>query len=172
MKRKLRLVVAMVMMTVLMAQNVCAMPYNPHDYTSVYEESQLLPRGIKRSKVTESARMRGNFFMSADLTIMDNGNGDIGALAVGLTRHPVDEAYITVYLDYWDEANERWRQVKSYEAEFLQADYPEGISEPTVDITFLDNERGYYYRLRGVFAVMYQGKMEAFSPTTDGILID
>jgi len=161
-----------IIMASLSIINVFAMPCNPNDYTSVNEVSDFLAPGVKQSKATERAMVRGQFFMSADLTIMDNGGGKVGARAVALTSVPVDEAYITIYLDRWDETTERWRQVNYYEAEFYSKDYPDGLSTPTLDISFIDQPRGYYYRLRGVFAVVYNGAVEAFSPTTDGILLD
>ena len=172
MKKIIYTIVSTVIITILSISNVFAMPCNPNDYTSVSEVSNLLDSGIKRSKATENSLARGKFFMSADLTIMNNGGGKVGALAVALTSVPVDEAYITVYLDRWDETTERWRQVNYYEAEYLASEYPDGISTPTLDISFIDQPKGYYYRLRGVFAVVYNGEVEALSPTTDGILID
>lgn len=172
MKKIIYTLTVSIMTTIFITLNAFAMPFNPSEYTSVNKVSELLAKGIKQSRVSESTKVRGDFFASADLVIRDDGNGDIGALAIAFTRYPVDEAYITVYLDRWDKANERWRQVNSYEAEFFAADYPDGISEPTVDITFTNNEKGYYYRLRAVFAVVYQNEFEGFSPVTDGILIE
>lgn len=84
---------------------------------------------------------------------------------------PVDEAYITVYLDQWDEDAERWRQVTFYDAEFYLKDYPNGITEPEVNMIFKNQPKGYYYRLRGVFGAVLDGRFEGFSPTTAGILV-
>ena len=148
------------MIAIFFTLNIFAMPINPNQYTSVDEVSALLPVGVKQSKVTESARARGEFFLNADLIIKNNGDGTIGALAVGYTRFPVDEA------------SERWRQVNYYEQEFYAKDYPDGLITPTVDVSFINQPKGYYYRLRGVFAVVYNGEVEAFSPTTDGVLLD
>lgn len=164
--------VVSLIMVILTAVNAFAMPYNPDDYTSTNLVSDLLSPGIKQSKATEYPKVRGDFFARADLTIIDNEDGSIGALAVALTRYPVDEAYITVYLDRWDADAERWRQVNSYEAEFYAKDYPDGLSMPSVDITFTNNTKGYYYRLRAVFAVIYNNEFEGFSPVTNGILIE
>lgn len=161
-----------VMVLILSTMNVYAMPYYVDGYTSVDEVSKLLPPGVKQSRVTESTRTRGDFFMKADLVIKDDGNGDIGALAVAYTAVPVDEAYITIYLDQWDEVDERWRQVDYYEAEFYASDYPDGLTAPTVNTTFKKQKKGYYYRLRGIFGVMYNNEYEGFTPVTDGILIE
>lgn len=164
--------VSTLIVTAMLTMNAFAMPYNPNDYTSVNVESEFLPSEIKRSQVTESAKRRGDFFISADLIIKDNGNGDVGAFAKAYMAVPVDEAYITVYLDRWDKAADRWRQVTYYDAEFYAKDFPEGISDPSIDVTFKDQEKGYYYRVRGVFAAVRGYDFEGFSPTTAGILIE
>ena len=72
---------------------------------------------------------------------MNNGGGDIGVFAKAYMSVPVDEVYITIYLDRWDEGTERWRQVSYYDAEFYAKDYPNGLSEPDVDIIFKNQER-------------------------------
>jgi hypothetical protein len=172
MKRIIRLLMISMLVTVFASSTVFGMPYNPSKYTSVNEVSALLPPNVKQSRATESTKTRGEFFMSADLVVKNNGNGTIGALAIAFTSVPVDEAYISIYLDQWDEKTERWRQVDYYEAEFYSKDYPEGLETPTIDISFINQPRGYYYRLRGVFGVVYNGAFEAFSPTTDGVLLD
>lgn len=171
MKRLFNTSLISMIIAILMTFNVFAMPYNPGEFTSVDEVSQLLPPGVKQSKVTESSIARGEFFASADLVVKNNGDGTIGALAIGFARYPIDEAYITIYLDQWDEKDERWKQVNYYEAEFYAADYPNGLTTPTVDVSFTNQPRGYYYRLRGVFGMLYNGKFEGFSPVTDGVLL-
>lgn len=172
MKKVIRTSVVSLMIIVFITLNVFAMPYNPDNYTSVDEVSSLLPANIKQSNVSNHTVTRGNFFMGSDLIIKDNGDGKIGALAIAYTNVPVEEAYITVYLDRWDAKAERWRQINSHEAEFLAADYPDGLTTPTVDISFTNNQKGYYYRLRAVFGVIYNNEFEGFSPVTDGILIE
>ena len=57
-------------------------------------------------------------------------------------------------------------------AEFYAKDYPDGLTDPTVDITFLNQKKGYDYRLRGVFAAVHNGLFEGFSPVTAGIRIE
>lgn len=172
MKRLVYTSVASILIAILMTINVFAMPYNPGDFTSVNEVSELLAPGVKESHAVESSITRGDFFLRADLIIKDNSNGKIGALAVGYTNVPVDEAYITLYLDCWNAEERRWNQVNFYEAEFYSTDYPDGLITPTVDISFINNPKGYYYRLRGVFGVMLNNEFEGFSPVTDGILIE
>lgn len=140
--------------------------------TSVEEYSELLPKNVKSDTATEQSIRRGEFFARADLVITDEGDGNIGAFAVAYMDHAVDEVYISIYLDRWIEEENRWEQVAYYDAEFYAEDYPEGLTDPTVDITFLDQERDHYYRLRSSFSAVYEYEYEGFSPTTSGIWID
>ena len=172
MKRILRGFITSLLITVLVTMNVFAMPFNPDDYTSVDIQSELLPASVKVNTAHESAIKRGDFFLNADLVIMNNGGGDIGALAKAYMSVPVEEIYITIYLDRWDADAERWRQVTYYDAEFYASDYPDGLSDPSVDIVFQKQNKGYYYRLRGVFGAVHNNKFEGFSPVTAGIWIE
>lgn len=172
MKKIWRTILLVMLANMLFAFNVYAVPFNHGNSTSVDEPSELLPKEVKSDTASEKTIRRGDFFAEADLVISDQGEGNIGALAVAYMDHSVDAVYITIYLDRWDEEAERWRQVTYYDAEFYEEDYPEGLTDPTVDITFLNQERGYYYRLRSAFSAIYEDDYEGFSPTTSGIWIE
>lgn len=172
MKKIAGLVVSILMIINLTVTTVFAAPFNPNDYTSVDLESDLCPVNVQTSRVRETPKKRGSFFSAADLIISDEGKGDIGAFAKAYMESPVEEVYITVYLDRWDATADRWRQVTYYDAEFYAEDYPEGLSDPSVSLTFTNQAKGYYYRLRGVFGAVADGQFEGFSPVTDGILIE
>lgn len=172
MKRLFKTIAITLIISIFCSFNVFALNhYNPNDYTSVDINSELLSEIVKSSSVHETSKRRGNFFAGADLIIKNNDNGNVGVFAKAYMDVPVQEAYITIYLDRWDEEADRWRQVRYYDAEFYEKDYPEGIIEPAIDIEFKNLEKGYYYRARGVFAAIYNDNFEGFSPTTDGILI-
>ena len=161
-----------VMSSLLCVSNAYAIPLEHGSNTSVEEVSELLPKGVQSDIASETSKRRGEFFARADLVITDQGNGNIGAMAKAYMDHGVDEVYISIYLDQWDEEKETWEQVAYYDAEFYAEDYPEGLTDPTVDITFLDQERDHYYRLRRSFSAVYEYEYEGFSPTTSGIWID
>lgn len=171
MKRLFKVLIITIMVMNLVVMTAIAAPYDPDKYTSVDIESELLAPGIKSSRVTELPRQRGVFFSAADLIISDEGNGDIGVFAKAYMEVPVEEAYITIYLDRWDEDVDRWRQVTFYDADFYLKDYPNGITEPEVNMIFKNQPKGYYYRLRGVFGAILDENFEGFSPSTGGILI-
>ncbi|MCC8026060.1 MAG: DUF6147 family protein [Clostridium sp.] len=170
--KKLCLAALSTILVIAMAFNAFAIPFNPNDYTSVNEYSELLPKGVTRNKASERAVRRGDFLVGADLVIINKGNGDIGAYGKGLIEVPVQEAYITIYLDCWDETEASWIQVAYYDAEFYAEDYPDGLVTPTVDIVFKNQPRGHYYRLRGAFAAYDGTTVEGFSPSTAGVFIE
>ena len=162
----------LIITTILISFNAYAAQNTGMYYAdSIDTPSVLLPKDIKSDKATEKAVRRGDFFAEADLIITDEGNGNIGAFAVAYMDHAVDEVYITIYLDRWNEDEERWEMVTYYDAEFYAEDYPEGLTDPTVDITFLNQEREHYYRLRSVFSAVDGYDYEGFSPTTSGLWI-
>ena len=77
--------IARLVIGVLAAVNVCmttafaAVPAASY-YTSVDQESVLCAKGVKFSTGTEkNVARRGDFFLSADVTIRNEGNGNIGA---------------------------------------------------------------------------------------------
>ena len=168
-KRIVKLLTILMSIHLMSISNVYAMT---NGETSVDEYSELLPKNVDSDRATEQSVRRGEFFARADLIITDEGDGNIGAFAVAYMDHAVDEVYITIYLDRWNEEEERWQMVTYYDAEFYAEDYPEGLTDPTVDITFLNQERDHYYRLRSAFSAVYDNDYEGFSPTTAGIWID
>lgn len=172
MRKILKCISAGILISSMIFSNVYAVPYETNNYTSVDEPSELLSKEINRDEAVETSVRKGDFFAQAELVITDEGNGDIGALAIAYFDHSVDEVYITIYLDRWNESTEKWQQVAYYDAEFYEEDYPDGLTNPDVNITFLDNEKGYYYRLRSVFSAIDGDDYEGFSPTTSGIWIE
>lgn len=164
------LVVMSVCLAMSMVLNVYAIPFNPNDYTSVNEYSELLPKHVKEDKVSERAVRRGDFLIGADLIISNKGDGNIGAFAKALIEIPVQEAYISIYLDRWNDQGKRWDQIMYYDAEFYAEDYPDGLRTPTVDTVF-ENQPSGFYRLRAAVAAYNESIVEAYSPMTAGIWV-
>jgi hypothetical protein len=51
-------------------------------------------------------------------------------------------------------------------------EYPEGIDDPSITVTFENQKKGYYYRIRGAFSAGDEEKYEGFGPITEGIWIE
>ena len=173
MKKLIRLV-----MCCLVAVNVLAVPAFagtplPANYTSVEQESGLCDKSVSYDiDIARPTARRGNFFISADVAIKDGGKGDIIATGHAYLAKPVTELYVSFYLDRYDEDLERWKQVDCRDVEFTLEKYPEGIDDPSITVTFDNQKKGYYYRIRGAFTASDGEKVEGFGPRTDGIWIE
>lgn len=61
MKKYIVTILSSILILSMTTLTVYAKPYNPNDYTSVNEVSELLPKSIRQSKVSEFAKARGDF---------------------------------------------------------------------------------------------------------------
>ena len=129
-------------------------------------------RGEICAGTEKNVARRGDFFLSADVTIRNEGNGNIGAAAHAYLNKPATELYVSLYLDRYDESLKKWKQVDYVDFVYTLEEYPDGIEDPAIDVTFTNQKRGYYYRIRGAFTAGDEEKVEGFGPTTDGIWID
>lgn len=169
----MRLAICILMAINVFTATAFAATPSPLSYTSVDLESNLCDKSVSYSQGT--ARLyatRGRFFVSADVTIKDEGNGNIGASAYAYLAKPVTEMYISLYLDRYDESLKKWKQVDYVDFEYTLEEYPDGIDDQIVNVTFTNQKKGYYYRIRGAFSAGDEEKYEGFGPTTDGIWIE
>ena len=173
MKKIMRLAICILMaINVFTATAFAAIP-SPLSYTSVDLESNLCDKSVSYSQGTaRSYARRGRFFVSADVSIKDEGNGNIGASAYAYLAKPVTEMYISLYLDRYDESLKKWKQVDYVDFEYTLEEYPDGIDDQIVNVTFTNQKKGYYYRIRGAFSAGDEEKYEGFGPTTDSIWIE
>ena len=173
MKKLIRLIVGcLAAINVFMLTAFAAIP-SPEVYTSVGETSNLCEKSVKYSIAKEqSYARRGNFFDSADVIIRDEGNGNIGASAYANLRKPVKELYVSLYLDRYNKEKDTWQQVDYVDFEYTLEEYPDGIDDPAIEITFTNQKRGYYYRIRGAFSAGDDDWYEGLGPTTEGIWIE
>ena len=173
MKKIMRLAICILMAINVFTATAFAATPSPLSYTSVDLESNLCDKSVSYSQGT--ARLyatRGRFFVSADVTIKDEGNGNIGASAYAYLAKPVTEMYISLYLDRYDESLKKWKQVDYVDFEYTLEEYHDGIDDQIVNVTFTNQKKGYYYRIRGAFSAGDEEKYEGFGPTTDGIWIE
>lgn len=173
MKKFIRLALGVLMAINVFTTTAFAAAPSPLNYTSVDQESGLCDKSVSYSHATArpSAR-RGDFFVSADVIIKDEGNGNIGASAYAYLAKPVTELYVSLYLDRYDETKKRWTQVDYVDFEYTLEEYPDGIDDPIINVTFKNQKKGYYYRIRGAFTAADNELLEGFGPTTEGIWIE
>ena len=165
-RRCLCVVCAFVMLTTI---PVYAKTLGIEQYSSVNINSDILPSDVGESIDVVQKTPRGVFFSAADLRI-ENEDGEIGVVGHAYMSEPVDELYITIYLDR-QTSEGKWEQVDVFEFEFYAEDYPDGLTSELVGFTLTGYPTGHYYRLRGSYAAVKDGVIEGFAPVTDGILI-
>ena len=169
-KKIIRTSLCSLLCVIMMGLTAFAHPLCMDSYNSVEAESDLLPKNVRISKKHVSSVARGAFFAAADLAILNN-DGKIGVSAKAYMKEPVDEVYMSIYVDQLNKDN-KWVQVAYYDFEFFKEDFPDGLLTPGEDFTIMDQPSGYYYRLRGQYIAVLDGAMEGFGPVTDGILIE
>lgn len=169
MKNYLRIIGLVWAITLMTVVPVYASIFPSQEYTSIEEDSSLLPPTAKDSRDLVRKTPRGVFFSAAELQII-NEDGEIGVLGSAYMSTEIDELYMTIYLDRLTDEG-RWEQVDYFEFEFYSDDYPDGLTSEFVSFTLTGYPKGHYYRLRGTYAAVKDGVIEGFGPTTDGILI-
>ncbi|MBS6952222.1 MAG: hypothetical protein KH230_03220 [Enterocloster asparagiformis] len=171
MKKLSRSLVLGVLVAFLVSSNSFAKPFNPNEFTSVNIESKVLPPSVKESFDRVVSVLKGAFFSAADLRIK-NENGEIGITGHAFMSVPVEEIYMTIYIDQKNEKEDRWVQVAYYDFEFYAKDYPNGLTSETVSFIIDNQPKNKVYRARGSYAAFKDGAMEGFGPVTDGVLIE
>lgn len=169
-KKILRTLLCSLLCAIMVGSTAFAHPVSPDSYNSVESESELLPKNVRISKKHVTSLARGVFFAAADLAIL-NRDGKIGVSAKAYMKEPVDEVYMSIYVDQLNE-NMKWIQVAYYDFEFYKEDFPDGLLTPGMDFTIMDQPSGHYYRLRAQYTAFLDGAMEAFGPVTDGVFIE
>ena len=174
-KKLVNILICAIIMIFAMNSVALASTFNPTDFTSVEIESNILPPEIQKSIGHVESVSRGVFFAAADLGIANN-DGDIDVTAHAYMSVPVDEIYMTIYLDRYvvdEDGDDDWVYVDMFEFEFYAEDYPDGeLTSESVEFTLTGYPKGEYYRLRGAYAAVKDGVIEGFGPSTDGILIE
>lgn len=85
----------------------------------------------------------------------------------------VDWAALTIYLEKWDDKNEKWSTVEIFEREFTPADKEDGkLNSVELSISVGTQPAGHYYRIRCIHELEYDnGWYEAKSTKTEGVLL-
>lgn len=130
----------LVIVNVFVATAFAGIPL-PEAYTSIDQKSNLCDKNVHYSIDTaQSYARRGRFFASADVAIRDEGNGDIGVSAHANLREPVKEMYISLYLDRYNQEKDAWQQVDYVDFEYTPEDYPDGVDDQSIEITFTNQK--------------------------------
>ena len=139
----------------------------------VQNDSRLLSETEKTSIGRDVIGARSKALASAMCSITDTEKGIINIYAETLMFQSVDWAALTIYLEKWDDKNEKWSTVEIFEREFTPADNEDGeLNSVELSISVGTQPAGHYYRIRCIHELEYDnGWYEAKSTKTDGVLL-
>lgn len=135
-----------------------------------HAESVLLTDGQTSAKDTTQGVTRGKILSTSMLEITNNEDGTLH-IAVDTYAHKiVDKIYQTVFLDKWDESEERWVQIDHWDFE-RSIEEEADLSYYHVGFTVTGCELNRYYRARAMHLVELDGIMEGKATETNGVLL-
>ena len=174
MKKGLRKVISVVLMSVMLSSNVYA-----SEDMMIWEklaEEQLKNTTSELSEGSNTAVnrsiQRGRYIASSGLSITNKGYGVLEVYADTLAYQAVKKIKMTIFLDQWSENDEDWIQIDSKSMTYEYDGGSEDLHEVSETFLVENLETGKYYRLRGLHAVWsFDGYIESHTTMTDGILL-
>lgn len=139
-----------------------------------YADSDLLPKTEKTARDVTEVIARSTAMGAAISSITNGTKGVIEIWAETAMYKPVDWACLTVYLERWYEEEESWKIVAEFEKEFLPEDTEDGkLTSATLDVSVSDQPMGYYYRVRAMHELEFDGDWyEARVTKTSGVFME
>lgn len=137
------------------------------------QNSSILLSATELSSKDESFSLARGDFLAAGITeIINEQNGNLRINIDTYAHHDVDRIFHTVFLDQWDEEEEDWYQIDTWNFVESKEDTDNGrLSDMLTTITVSGCEVGKYYRVRGLHGVEYNDEIEATATETNGVLL-
>lgn len=171
MKKMKRIVWAVIVLAMLMVSTCYAMPNTTwEELSDPNRESVLLTDGETTDTATTQDTARGQVLASGILQITNNADGTLYVSVDTYSYKVVDKIYQTVFLDKWNESEERWVQVGYWDFE-RSLEEEEDLSYYHVGFTVTGCELNCYYRARALHFVQWGDDMEGKSTQTNGVLL-
>lgn len=148
---------------------------NEIDWANVpghYNQSVLLDESETRASDSFHQYGRGEYLAEGSTEIVNYGNGQIYICVDTYAYVNVDAIYHSVFLEYWDEDENDWIQVGSWDFEKYKSETPNGqLYRLSTDFILTGYETGLYYRVRGLHGVEVYDEFEGCATETNGVLI-
>lgn len=133
--------------------------------------SILMPSNVYESRDEYRTVARGDFLSAGSTQISNGQDGSIIIDIETYAHHNVDRIFHTVFLDQWDEDDQDWHQVNSWNFTKSKEESDGNLSLLLTTITVTGYETGKYYRVRGLHGVEYNDEVEATATETNGVLL-
>lgn len=160
---KIKKIVAVAMLfSILFSLSAFAMPIMPPDINAKGISDTISYVDEKEARVSGSPR--GSLISSVDVRVSDAGNGVLSGYADIFCHKPMAKIKVWLYFDQLDEETEAWTTLEIGKFEWKAEDFPdEELTVAVVNYNSTGNERGRYYRVRGVFgAYDLNSKLQEF----------
>ena len=114
---------------------------------------------------------RGTILSAGILRITNEKDGTLHISVDTAAHKQVDKIYQTVFLEMWDEANEDWVQVGSWDFERSKEEVDNNLTSYHVGFTVSGCEVNRYYRAQAIHLVELGDDLEGKSTKTNGVLL-
>ena len=170
-KRLKRLVVMGLLFSILAVNSVYASIPAWNRVEENHSESILLKNGENYSEDKFEEYARGTILSAGILRITNEKDGTLHISVDTAAHKQVDKIYQTVFLEMWDEANEDWVQVGSWDFERSKEEVDNNLTSYHVGFTVSGCEVNRYYRAQAIHLVELGDDLEGKSTKTNGVLL-
>ena len=131
----------------------------------------MLKNGENYSEDKFEEYARGTILSAGILRITNEKDGTLHISVDTAAHKQVDKIYQTVFLEMWDEANEDWVQVGSWDFERSKEEVDNNLTSYHVGFTVSGCEVNRYYRAQAIHLVELGDDLEGKSTKTNGVLL-
>ena len=172
MKNAKKILMAVVGFMLLMAQVVYASPITWDSLPGHHNQSILLKNGETSSEDIIDNVARGTIMSTATLSITNEQDGTLYIAANTFVHKNIDKAYLTVFLDKWNDQKETWIQIGKWDFERSKEEEEDGVLPMHhIGFTVTGCELNCYYRARAMHLVQIGDDMEGKATETNGVLL-
>ena len=167
-----RIVILTTVISLIMSFSAYASEISWETVQGTHNESVLLSEDETVAEDIYQTVARGDFLSAGALEVMNNQDGTIGINIDTYAHNDVDRIFHTVFVDQWDEEEEDWIPLASWNFSKSKEETSDGkLSYLMTSFTLTGYETNKYYRARGLHGVEYNDEIEACATETDGVLI-
>ena len=171
MKQLRRMVVVGILFSILTVNVAYASAPVWKGVETTHSEGILLKNGERYSEDSFEEYARGTILSAGILRITNEEDGTLHISVDTAAHKQVDKIYQTVYLEMWDETDEDWVQIGSWDFERSKEEVNNDLTSYHVGFTVSGCEVNRYYRAQAVHLVQLGDYMEGKSTKTNGVLL-
>jgi len=172
MKKLIKAFFVAVILSITMVIPVFAKEWNWESVLGHHNQSVLLEDGIVSAEDSIYRPGRGDYLAEGSIQIVNMQDGTLRVEALTLAHMNVDRILHSFFVDIWDEDENDWIQVASWDVEKTKEEVEnEELFMLSTTVILTNCEVGRYYRARGLHGVELYDELEACATETDGVRV-